>query len=527
MKLDYRRIIICLSSALACCYTLLYVIQWEVYTFEIARSNDTRPQIKGETIAYPCNSTEAYNVLVDSLPTYDNEPKIQHFGNNGGVYSAYLDNRITVRRAVRIIATLQKNTVVFCHLFCRSADGTLDFHMTEAEMQKVNVLRVRKQIYSYLIGCRIPEDFPTPHRVVLSDRQCGHPIASLPVFNQYTDAPKYNFTVCLHQPLFRMTLDDVPRILEWISVNLAFGAEHFVMYSLPSTDMIRKYLQPLVDIGLLDIHLFDIELRKTEDSHGQKCVINDCVYRYMYSSNRIILTDVDEFITPHSHDNWTDLLSNSPCADKTAAFFRNSFFPTQLVGESPKSDLQITVLQKTRKETEVWKCHKRSKLMVNPRNILICTVHYVFRVVGEERPRDECCMPVEMGYLQHYREYRHYKDSNPSSLKEITTDKRMWYFETKIISSLKFVYSTLNRTLPRSGLEQSDLIVHQLPCRKKMIKYMHKEEENIVRNIYEQLQNLTEEIPPMENLVIHGDFNVKIGKYINHFGLGDLNEMIM
>ncbi|ELU06245.1 hypothetical protein CAPTEDRAFT_215628 [Capitella teleta] len=445
MKLDSRRIIICLSSALACCYTILYVFQWEAYTFEIARSDDTLPQIKGEAIAHPCNSTETYNALVDSLPTFENEPKIQYFENNGGVYAAYLDNRIAIKRAVRILAILKNNTTAFCHVFGWSEDGTLDVHMSEAEMQEIDVLHVHKTIYSYLIGCPFPEDFPTPHRVVLSDRQCGHPIASLPVFNQYTDAPKYNFTVCLHQPLFRMTLNDVPRILEWISVNLAFGAEHFVIYSLPSTDMIRKYLQPLEEIGLLDIHLFDIELRETEDSHGQKCVINDCVYRYMYSSNRIILTDVDEFITPHSHDNWTDLLSNSPCADKSAAFFRNSFFPTQLVGESPKSDLQITVLQKTQKETEFYKCHARSKLMVNPRDIYICTVHQVLRLVGDARPRDECCMPVEMGYLQHYRPVRITNESAP-----LTTDKRMWHFEPRIISSLKFVYSTLNRTLPHA-----------------------------------------------------------------------------
>ncbi|ELU16272.1 hypothetical protein CAPTEDRAFT_205625 [Capitella teleta] len=295
----------------------------------------------------------------------------------------------------------------------------------------------------FMANCAIRDDFAVPIRIVLSYSKCGDIIASLHVLNTFTESPQYNFTVCLHQPLFKLTMEDVPRILEWVAVNRVFGADHFVMYTLPSTEHIGKYLQPLVATGLVEIHVWDMEYGRKDN---QRAIINECIYRHMYTSNRIALMDFDEFSTPHSAENWSDLIQHSPCANSSAALFRNAFFPVHFNDESPRSNLKITALRKTRRVSEPHQCHDRSKLILDQRQVQICDVHFIVSLVGDIRPT-ECCMPQKIGVLHHYRWRPEFQSMNPDAVNVtgISTDRRMWNFEARIVESMKYVYSFLER----------------------------------------------------------------------------------
>ena len=185
--------------------------------------------------------------------------------------------------------------------------------------------------------CAVREDFPIPNKVILSHDKCGSPKVALDVIYTKAQSFKYNFTVCLHQPLFGVGDGVVPRLLEWIAVNRVFGADRFVLYTVNQTNFFQKRLKGLhvVDADILEFYKWEIDFprHQSDDSHSQKAVINDCIYRHMYSSRRIVLLDFDEFPTPHLHRNWAELLdeaSNKNNACDTAAYFRNSFFSNSI-----------------------------------------------------------------------------------------------------------------------------------------------------------------------------------------------------
>ncbi|ELT90068.1 hypothetical protein CAPTEDRAFT_184854 [Capitella teleta] len=391
----------------------------------------------------------SYNTILDELPPYKDEPRFQKFGKKGGVYSAFFDGREPSKPVIRIISVLQGDIKVMCHMIAKSPDGSTIRQTVPAKLHPLTVSKIPSQrnlLASTIVICPVAENSPVPHHVVLAQTKDGDSIASLNVLNTNRVVMKYNFTVCLHKPLFEINLKEVPRLLEWIAVNRVFGGDHFVMYTLPSTEEIHTYLQPLVDTGLLEIHSWDLDIASgdTEENHSQKAAINECMYRYMYSSNRIVMLDFDEFPTPHSEENWHDVIANSPCANKSAAYFRNAFFPRQAFSDNSHSDLHLTSLLQTRRANETYRCPLRSKLVINPRHVLICVVHHVSKFVGNFASRRECCMPEEQGFLHHYRFWPYKEDPITKESDGVITDRRMWHFENKIVESVEvtpFLYA--------------------------------------------------------------------------------------
>ncbi|ELT87708.1 hypothetical protein CAPTEDRAFT_214566 [Capitella teleta] len=376
--------------------------------------------VSGPVHRLPLHACAYRTILNTPVPFEDDQPRFQKFGKQG-VYSCFT---------------------------------TPENHPNEQYASLESWPRIPTRPFSSIVVCPINGYFPVPQRVVLAEAECGLPVASLQVLNQNTRDIKYNFTVCLHKPLFEVGLKDVPRLLEWIAVNRVFGGEHFVIYTLPSTDEIRKYLQPLVASGLLEIHLFDmvVPAKEKNEYHNQKVAINECMYRHMYTSKRLVMIDFDEFPTPHSKDNWQDLINTSPCAKESTVYFRNRFFPMQLTGINvSRSDILVTALEKNLQSNESFKCPVRSKVIINPRHVHICTVHYVHKYIrGITRTR-KCCMPEDLGHLHHYRTWGEFTQEKTTAADGLVTDHRMWHFESKIIESVREVYKIQNMTAAKAA----------------------------------------------------------------------------
>ncbi|ELU09756.1 hypothetical protein CAPTEDRAFT_216712 [Capitella teleta] len=305
--------------------------------------------VSGPVHRLPLHACAYRTILNTPVPFEDDQPRFQKFGKQG-VYSAFYDAREPPKRAVRIIGIVAKNVKVYCHMIASSPTGETQMQVVPAVREPFDrATKIPTRPFSSIVVCPINGYFPVPQRVVLAEAECGLPVASLQVLNQNTRDIKYNFTVCLHKPLFEVGLKDVPRLLEWIAVNRVFGGEHFVIYTLPSTDEIRKYLQPLVASGLLEIHLFDmvVPAKEKNEYHNQKVAINECMYRHMYTSKRLVMIDFDEFPTPHSKDNWQDLINTSPCAKESTVYFRNRFFPMQLTEFQNYPEPSVTFTQIT------------------------------------------------------------------------------------------------------------------------------------------------------------------------------------
>jgi hypothetical protein len=299
-------------------------------------------------------------------------------------------------------------------------------------------------IYAFTIKCAVEEGFPVPEKVMLSLKKCQPPVVSLNVIDARKDTMKYNFTVCLHEPLFGVTEEVLPRLMEWIAVNRVFGADHFVMYTVNATDFFRHLLQPIVDTRLLEFYQWELDYPRsmTSDSHGQISVIQDCIYRHMYNSRSVVLLDFDEFPTPHRHETWNELLTsvsatNSSCL--AVASFRNAFFPFNQTQQPHPSGFDLKSLTLTKRQPSLM-CNRRSKLIVDPRVIRQCTVHIVRHTLSSKH--EQCCLPVELALLHHYRSW-------PSHEEIEITDSRMWHFAKKIVKSAREIFKVMQLEIPK------------------------------------------------------------------------------
>lgn len=306
----------------------------------------------------------------------------------------------------------------------------------------VHVCR-KRSLVSILLQASYHPDLSPPQWVVLSDRPCGLPYIVLPITDdtQLTE-PVYNFTVCLHQPLFGKV--DVHRLVGWIVVNKVLGADRFVIYNHSATADIHKYIQYFIDEGLVEylqwpLYIYQYSL---EDHRGQKALVNDCIYRSMYKSRYVVLLDFDEFPVPYKHDSWLQLMedSSNPCVNQSATLFRNNFFPLKFLGSisthhvEENNTLPLTPLSTMMAEKSSHPCHDRSKMIIKPQEIIALSVHFVTK--GRQTSQQpNCCLSPEYGILHHYREWA----TQPGS---VTMKTRMLYFQERILQEWNRIHSS-------------------------------------------------------------------------------------
>ena len=89
-----------------------------------------------------------------------------------------------------------------------------------------------------------------------------------------------------------------------LEVNHILGVDLMVLYNHTSSDNLYPYIQSFQRDRLLDFYNWYHPLVERKDSshfHGNLVLRNDCLCRYMYRSDYIIMTDIDELIVPSRH----------------------------------------------------------------------------------------------------------------------------------------------------------------------------------------------------------------------------------
>ena len=121
--------------------------------------------------------------------------------------------------------------------------------------------------------------------------------------------------------------------------------------------------------------------------HGQLGMLNECLYRYMFSTKYIAFIDADERIVPKQDYTWTELINHlnqnlsKKVRSKTCGFsFTHVLFNRKWPDdkESPlnqNSSKRIVTLVKTRREISTDR--QRAKVIANPRMVDLMGVHRV------------------------------------------------------------------------------------------------------------------------------------------------------
>ncbi|TKV41686.1 hypothetical protein A0U87_03985 [Sphingobium sp. MP9-4] len=105
-------------------------------------------------------------------------------------------------------------------------------------------------------------------------------------------------------------------ILEWIAYHRALGVEKFYLYNNNSTDNVDALLEPLIEIGLVD--LIDWPIRP-----AQLEAYDDFVDRHRHNWTWTAFIDLDEFINPLEYDSIIDWLQGFKEASAIAVQWMN------------------------------------------------------------------------------------------------------------------------------------------------------------------------------------------------------------
>ena len=325
------------------------------------------------------------------------------------LYSAYLDDR-TDSWFIRIIALLKRSDKppLFCHFAATNTsweEATGQMHSSPVTEYYEMCENHAKDFGGWILSCEVPSEVVSiPCHVVVSAhsdyRERLRPSVTLPVLTVSTPwEQKENFGICV-PPLFGY----IPSmtIVEFIELNRLLGASHIVFYQHQIPREMSKVLQYYQGMGFITVLDWNLPVQdKAIWYHGQLVAINDCLYRGMYRFKYMAFHDIDEFVVPHKHYNWSLMLESlqhqalAKDHQHCAYTFQSAFFDP-LMGSTVRALYDLESDLRTKSFSVV-----RTKVMVNPEHIFELGIHHV------SKPVSNSCKLVyvepELAFIHHYR----------------------------------------------------------------------------------------------------------------------------
>ena len=223
-----------------------------------------------------------------------------------------------------------------------------------------------------------------PLTVSLSSKPCQTPTNWLKITNNKNTGLqyKYEFTACLGA-LFKR-YNDAPQLVETLEVDKLLGVDFTVLYNYSISPDISHYIRSFFKDHMLDIHSWYHPMLQDAYYQGQRILLNDCLYRYMYRSKYIIFKDLDEFLVPLGNvTNLGELVNSLNMSSTTAEYnIAQVMLPitwpdddTYRLDENVRKYNMRTLLKTTR-SANIHKHELRSKYIINPRLVTEVTVHY-------------------------------------------------------------------------------------------------------------------------------------------------------
>ena len=257
--------------------------------------------------------------------------------------------------------------------------------------------------------------------VSLVEEDCETPTNYLSIIYNLPAGEKGKFAVCVKGMDF--PLDDLSvRMVEWLEVLKALGADKIFLYNLDVHPNVRKVLSDYSSRGEIEVipislpdhqpnlpwlqHLF-IKSKLIHKRQNEIVPYNDCLYRNMYRYEYITLLDTDEVIVPTNHSNWSDLMKDlvRTTGNKTSWAFRNVYFFDDFLeknegGHIPDIPPYLHMMQHVYRSDRHTPPGHYIKAFHDPQKVLTLHNHFPFSCLGGCRHHS---VDTSLGQLQHYR----------------------------------------------------------------------------------------------------------------------------
>ena len=266
-------------------------------------------------------------------------------------------------------------------------------------------------------------DERVPRAVSLVQDKCVMPLNLLRVHNEKISDEKrlYNITLCLG-PMYNQ-YNDLNRLVEMVEVDTMLGVDLIVVYNISFSSELNHYIGKYAQDGIMHIYDFYHSLLNETWYYAQRVLINDCVYRYMFKSDYIVIKDVDEIIVPRgNYTTLQQLLANISQDNISEYNIRHVCFPDEMnnisrsrfKGKSVDEFHMRTILNVNR-SSMVMPPGRRSKYIINPRLIYEADIHTAVRVKGVHNN-----VSPEYALVHHYRTKLTIEKSPQGNMVDIT-----------------------------------------------------------------------------------------------------------
>ena len=280
-----------------------------------------------------------------------------------------------------------------------------------------------------------PDDLGVPTAVSLIVNRCDRPINFLLVQNHKLLANKkrYNLISCLG-PL-HSNYSSIHRLVEAVEVDNILGVDLVVLYNFSMSSSLGPYVKSFLDDGLVHYYNWYNPVLYEARYYGQCLLINDCMYRYMYQADYIIVKDVDETVVPRgAYTSLINLLKDLPHTNIAEYNIRSVLFSDTLnpsgSDDQRVNELHIGTLININRSDYIWPHKKSSKYIINPRRVLQGHVHLSRILLGNNIVYN---VPKDLALVHHYRREHKKKDL----LNNTVTDRRMHFYRDEIIKRIK------------------------------------------------------------------------------------------
>ncbi len=267
---------------------------------------------------------------------------------------------------------------------------------------------------------------------------------------------KNDFHVCV-SPL-QNHYNNVTFFVEAVEINVMFGANKLVIYNFSIGNDMDSILDYYVKKGKIDVVQWPLPLTSFDGQplrqdfkvyyYGQLLALNDCLYRNMYRTEHIVVTDIDEKIVPRipNHRTWKDIfkiINRNNSIQYCSILFRNTFFRTDWQQEPLAKNHFIKAaglvsLLTTKRELLIDKPRHRSKYIANTNDVLVLGIHEPWKCLSGKHKVS--FIPKEMGLVHHYRHWDNSPDRNINSLH----DNRMFFFANDLVHRIYKRYLDMN-----------------------------------------------------------------------------------
>ena len=134
------------------------------------------------------------------------------------------------------------------------------------------------------------------------------------------DTDVVDFSVCV-PPVFN-NYSDVMEFVEMVEVGRMFGAKRFTLYNLSIGADLEPYIQYYQRLGVVEVLPWNIPWQDKDNKRihdnihyfGEVVALNECMYRNMYRTQFLSMTDLDEVVVPKTFDDWGTLMKYTKSA---------------------------------------------------------------------------------------------------------------------------------------------------------------------------------------------------------------------